>query len=267
MGEPVVLLDGIVMGESVRWRDGVLWFSDWGAGEVVRVVGGKAEVVGRVEGLPFCLEWTPAGDLLVVEGRQAVITRNGEPWADLSGVDGVHPWNDVAGDSRGNVFVNNIGYDFPGGEEQTGIIAVVGADGVARPVADGLEFPNGMAVTPDDSTLIVAESHAGRLTAYEIGSDGSLSRRRVWAAVEGSAPDGICLDPSGAVWYADVPNRQCVLVREGGEVLRRVGFADGAFDCALGDDGTLYTVTADYTDRQMFAKRTGRLHATALSPA
>jgi len=260
-----VVLDGIVMGESVRWHDGEVWFSDWGAGEVVRVAGGKPEVVRRVEGLPFCLEWTAGGQLLVVEGRSAVVTRDGQRWADLSGVDGAHPWNDIAVDSRGHVFVNNIGYDFPAGPEGPGIIAVAGADGVARAVADGLAFPNGMAVTPDDSTLIVAESHAGRLTAYEIGADGSLSRRRVWAAVEGSAPDGICLDPSGAVWYADVPNRQCVLVREGGEVLRRVGFDDGAFDCALGDDGTLYVVTADYTDPQMFAHRTGRLHA--VSPA
>jgi sugar lactone lactonase YvrE len=263
--KPVELLDGIVMGESVRWRDGAVWFSDWGAGEVVRVVDGRAEVVGRVDGIPFCLDWTPAGDLLVVEGRQAVVTRGGERWADLSGVDGAHPWNDIAADPRGNVFVNNIGYDFPGGEERTGIVAVVRPDGTAEQVADGLRFPNGMAVTPDGSTLIVAESHAGRLTAYEIGSDGSLSRRRVWAAVDGSAPDGICLDPSGAVWYADVPNRQCVLVREGGDVVRTVRFDDGAFDCALGDDGTLYTVTADYTDPQMFAKRTGKLHATVVN--
>jgi sugar lactone lactonase YvrE len=265
MGQPVVVLDGIVMGESVRWRDGVVWFSDWGTGEVLRVVGGEAEVVQRVTGFPFCLEWTPGGELLVLEGRQAVVTRGGEAWADLSGVDGAHPWNDVAADSRGNLFVNNIGYDFPGGEERPGVIAVVGADGVVRPVADGLRFPNGMAVTADDSTLIVAESHAGRLTAYDIEADGSLSRRRVWAAVEGSAPDGICLDRSGAVWYADVPNRQCALVREGGEVVRTVGFEDGAFDCALGDDGTLYAVTADYTDPQMFAKRTGKLYA--VSPA
>jgi sugar lactone lactonase YvrE len=262
-----VVLSGIGMGESVRWHDGGVWFSDWGAGEVVRVVDGAARVVRRVDGMPFCLEWTAGGELLVVEGRRAVVTRDGEPWADLSGVDGVHPWNDVAADSRGNVFVNNIGYDFPGGEERPGIVAVVRADGAVRPVADGLEFPNGMAVTPDDSTLIVAESHAGRLTAYDIEADGSLSRRRVWAAVDGAAPDGICLDPGGGIWYADVPNRQCVLVREGGSVTRRVEFADGAFDCTLGGDGTLYTVTADYTDPAMIANRTGKLHATVLNPA
>jgi sugar lactone lactonase YvrE len=261
------LVGGIVMGESVRWHDGSVWFSDWGAGEIVRVVDGRPEVVGRVEGLPFCIDWTPGGELLVVEGRSAVVTRGGARWADLGGVDGTHPWNDIAADSRGNVFVNNIGYAFPGGDPRPGLVAVVRPDGTVRPVADGLHFPNGMAVTRDDSTLIVAESHAGRLTAYDIGGDGSLSRRRVWAAVEGSAPDGICLGPGGAIWYADVPNKRCVLVREGGEVRQEVHFADGAFDCALGDDGTLYTVTADYTDPKMFAKRTGKLHATPVNPA
>jgi sugar lactone lactonase YvrE len=250
------------MGESVRWHDGVVWFSDWGAGEVVRVVDGRAEVVTRVEGLPFCLDWTPGGELLIVEGPGAVVTRGGERWADLSGIDGVHPWNDIAADSRGNVFVNNIGYDFPGGEPGPGIVAVVTPDGVAREVAGGLAFPNGMAVTPDDATLIVAESHAGRLTAFDIAGDGSLSNRRVWAAVPDSAPDGICLDPTGAIWYADVPNKHCLRVREGGEILDRVAFDDGAFDCALAGDGLLYTVTADYTNPRMFAARTGKLHVT-----
>jgi sugar lactone lactonase YvrE len=255
------VLDGIVMGESVRWHDGRVWFCDWGAGEVVRVTEGRPEVVARVEGLPFCLDWTPGGELLVVEGRAAVITRDGERWADLSGIDAAHPWNDIAADPRGFVFVNNIGYDFPAGPEQPGIVAVVTPDGVARTAADALRFPNGMAVTPD-GILVVAESHAGRLTAFDIADDGSLSHRRVWAAVPDSAPDGICLDPSGAIWYADVPNKQCVLVEEGGRIVSRVGYEDGAFDCALADDGTLYTVTADYTDPQMFASRTGRLHAT-----
>lgn len=267
MAESRTLLSGIVMGESVRWHDGRVWFSDWGAGEVVRVEGGRAEVVARVKGLPFCLDWTPAGELLIVEGPGAVVTRDGERWADLSGIDGAHPWNDIAADSRGNVFVNNIGYDFPGGEPRPGIVAVVTPDGVARPVADGLAFPNGMAVTPDDGTLIVAESHAGRLAAFDIAADGSLSNRRVWAAVPDSAPDGICLDPTGAIWYADVPNKHCLRVREGGEVLDRVAFDDGAFDCALADDGTLYTVTADYTNPRMFAARTGKLHATTVTPA
>jgi sugar lactone lactonase YvrE len=263
-----LLLGGIVMGESVRWHDGGLWFSDWGAGEVVRVVDGKPEVVARVEGLPFCLEWTPAGELLVVEGRQAVITRDGERWADLSAIDGVHPWNDIAADSRGNAFVNNIGFDFPGGEPAPGLIAVVTPDGAARQVADGLMFPNGMAVTADDATLIVAESYAGRLTAFDIAPDGGLSNRRVWAPLGSAAPDGFCVDSSGAVWYADVPHRRCVRVREGGEVLETVPFDRGAFDCALTDTTPpiLYAATADYPNPvTMFTTRTGRLVAVPVT--
>ena len=88
---------------------------------------------------------------------------------------GEHPWNDIVVDGRGNAYVNNIGFDFPGGEFAPGIVALVTPDGVARQVADGLAFPNGMAVTPDNATLIVAESYGQKLTAFDIASDGSLS--------------------------------------------------------------------------------------------
>jgi sugar lactone lactonase YvrE len=147
-----------------------------------------------------------------------------------------------------------------------GLIAVVTPDGKGRQVADGLEFPNGMAVTADDRTLIVAESHASRLTAFDIDPDGSLSNRRVWAELPGVAPDGICLDPSGAIWHAAVPHQHCQLVREGGDVLVTVALPDGAFDGALSGDGrTLYALTADYSNpAAMFGGRTGRLFAISL---
>jgi sugar lactone lactonase YvrE len=110
-------------------------------------------------------------------------------------------------------------------------------------VAGGLAFPNGMAVLGD--TLIVAESHGRRLTAFDIEPDGGLSGRRVWAPLGEGTPDGICLDPEGAVWYADVPNQCCVLVAEGGAVLRKVELDRGGFDCVLGDD-TLYVAAAEF---------------------
>ena len=119
-------------------------------------------------------------------------------------------------DGRGNTYVNNIGFDFPDGEFAPGLIALVSPDGTARQVAEGLSFPNGMAITPDNSTLIVAESYGGVLTAYDIAPDGDLSERRVWAELDGAAPDGICIDAEGAVWFAEVPGRRCVRVREGG---------------------------------------------------
>ncbi|MET0414787.1 MAG: SMP-30/gluconolactonase/LRE family protein [Actinoplanes sp.] len=255
------VLDGLVMGESVRWHDECVWFCDWGAGEVIRVAEDKPEVVARMAEGPFCIDWLPGGSLLIVDGPGARLLRDGQLFADLGGIDRAHPWNDIATDSRGNVFVNNIGYEFGVEQPAPGLLAVVTPDGTARQVADELLFPNGMAVTADSTTLIVAESHAGRLTAFDIAPDGGLSNRRIWAEVDGSAPDGVCLDSSGAVWYADVPNRQCVRVREGGEILATLPFDLGAFDCVLsGDGGTLYAVVADYS--ALFTGRTGRLMAT-----
>jgi sugar lactone lactonase YvrE len=229
------LHEGLAFGESPRWHDGQLWVCDWGAHELLRFgADGRPELVARVESFPFCIDWLPDGRLLIVSAaQQAVLTLSGEVYADLSGLR-PSPGNEIAVDPRGRAYVDG-----------NGVVALVEPSGAARTVADGLAFPNGMAITPDGATLIVAESHASRLTAFDIAADGSLSGRRVWAAVSGSAPDGICLDASGAVWYADVPNRCCVRVREGGEVLERISADRGCFSCALGGR-TLYIVAREW---------------------
>jgi sugar lactone lactonase YvrE len=143
------------------------------------------------------------------------------------------------------------------------------ADGSARQVADGIAFPNGMAVTPDNSTLIIAESYAHRLTAFDIAADGSLSNRRVWADVDG-APDGICLDADNAVWYGDVPNQRCVRVREGGQVLQTINLDRGCFACMLGgaDRRTLFLMAAQWRGPAKMADRarTGQV-LTVQAPA
>jgi sugar lactone lactonase YvrE len=242
-----VVLDGLVFGESTRWHDGRLWFCDWGAGQIVRVDRDEPEVVARIDDFPFCIDWLPDGRLLVITGRGLLLRREPDgtlvTHADLTALGGGFPWNDIAADSRGHTYVNNVGFAFPGGEPAPGLIALVTPDGSSRPVAGDVHFPNGMAVTADDRTLIVAESYAGRLTAFDIAADGSLGNRRVWAELGTGVPDGICIDPEGAVWYADVPNQCCVRVREGGEILRTVELDRGGFACALGD-GVLYAVTA-----------------------
>jgi len=122
--------------------------------------------------------------------------------ADLSGLaEKGHPWNEIVVDGRGNAYINNVGFEFPGGDFAPGTIALLTCDGSARQVADGIAFPNGMAVTPDNSTLTVAESYGKRLTAFDIAADGGLSNRRVWAGLDSGVPDGICVDEEGAVWY------------------------------------------------------------------
>src|SRR5579862_2593403 len=219
------MVSDIAFGESPRWHGGRLWFADWGAPEIVAVdLEGGCQVVVRVDfpSFPLCFDWLPDGQLLIVSARDGRLLRR-EPdgslvtHADLSGLAGKgDPWNEIVVDGRGNAYVNNVGFDFPGGEFAPGTIALLEPDGSARKVADGIAFPNGMAVTPDNSTLIVAESYASKLTAFEIAPDGGLRERRTWAELPGDHPDGICLDADGAVWYADVGNKHCVRVREGG---------------------------------------------------
>jgi sugar lactone lactonase YvrE len=239
VSEPRIVLEDIVFGESPRWHDGRLWFSDWGAHEIVVAdLDGNRELVTEVPAFPFSIDWLPDGRLLVVADGALVAERDGvmEQWVDLTPVTS-KPWNELVVDGRGNVFVNSIGFDLMTGETPApGLIVAVTPNGTVRRVAEDLAFPNGMVVTPDSATLVVAESYAARLTAFDIGDDGSLTNRRVWAELGDAAPDGICLDAEGAIWYADVPHRRVVRVREGGEVLATHQLDRGGFACALGGD-------------------------------
>ena len=273
MTEQHVLLTDLMLGESPRWHDGRLWFADWGAQHIVAVdPEGRSEVVTTVQSFPFSIDWLPDGRLLIVSASRRQLLRT-EPdgslvvHSDLAGIS-EKPWNEIVVDGRGNAYLNNIGFDFPDGEVVPGIIAKVTPDGAVAQVADNVAFPNGMAVTPDNSTLIVAESYAKRLTAFDIASNGGLSRRRVWADLGDGVPDGICLDAAGAVWYADVPHRRCVRVREGGEVLQTVDVDRGCFACMLGgsDRSTLYIMAAQWPEAAGGGQRTGMV-VTAPAPA
>ena len=279
MAEVHRLLDDLSFGESLRWHQDRLWLADWGAQEVVAVDReGRPEVMARVDfpAFPMCIDWLPDGRLLVVAARDgrllsqepdgSLVTR-----ADLSDLaERGHPWNEIVVDGRGNAYLNNQGFDFPGGKFAPGTIALLKPDGSARLVADGIAFPNGMAVTPDNSTLIVAESYGQKLTAFQIAADGGLSQPRVWADLGDGVPDGICLDAEGAIWYADVPNQQCVRVREGGEVLQTIHLDRGCFSCALGGTNrtTLFIVATRWrgTEGMTDKSRTGQL-LTAQAPA
>jgi sugar lactone lactonase YvrE len=274
--EPQILMTGIAFGESPRWHDGRLWFSDWGTQEVVAVdPEGRSEVIARMSSSPFSIDWLRDGRLLIVSGPEGILLRR-EPGgslathADLSGLS-EHPWNEIVVDGRGNAYVNNIGFDFSGGEFAPGTVALLTPDRPARRVADGVAFPNGMAVTPDNSKLILAESYANRLTAFDIAEDGILSNRRVWADLGNGVPDGICLNSEGAVWYGDVPNRRCVRVREGGEVLQTIDLDRGCFACMLGgvDRRILFMVTQEWGGMVSTAEeeRTGQLLTAPVAPA
>ena len=203
------LMSGLRFGELPRWHDGRFWVSDWVAHELIAVdLEGTSEVVVRDPSIPLCFDFLPDGRLLIMSGRRFLrLEPDGSraTHADLTGLSEVG-WNEIVVDGRANAYVNTAGFDLMAGADFVpGAIAVVTADGSARQVADGVAFPNGMAVTPDNLTLIVAELYGRRLTAFDIGADGGLSNRRMWADLGDGVPDGICLDADNAVGTATSP--------------------------------------------------------------
>jgi len=268
------LLTGLGVGESPRWHEGRLWFSNWGAREIVAVdLDGNTEVVApgpKVAG--YCIDWLPDGRLLVT-GEQELLRREADgrlvTHVDLSTL----PFgpNEIVVDRRGYIYVNCIGFAFGQEDFRPGAIGLVTPDGTVRTVAEDIHFPNGMVITPDNSTLIVAESWTRRLTAFDIDGDGGLSNRRTWADIEG---DGICLDAEGAVWTQTLQEDRsaCLRVREGGEVVDRIDLDLPCFAATLGgpDGRTLFMMVAEFpgVDKldEMFASRTGQVR-TARAPA
>jgi sugar lactone lactonase YvrE len=250
-----VLCTGLGLVESPRWHAGRLWFSDWIAGEILAIAdAGGCEVMVRHNSLPLCFDFLSDGRLVLVSNQeQALLTVEGHGglgrYADLSTLSRFGG-NDIVVDGRGNAYVNSPNFDFaagpPDGPVQPGFVALVTPDGLAGVVAEDLAFPNGMAITADNRTLLVADSYRHQLIGFDIAADGGLSGRRVWADLGEDAPDGICLDAEGAAWYADVPHQHCVRVAEGGQILDTVALDRGGFACMLGgtDTAHLYIVAA-----------------------
>ena len=269
-----VLREGFAMVESPRWHDGRLWFPHWGTPEIIALdLEGHAQVVARgPSGLGHAIGWLPDGRLLVTGDQLRRHDPNGSVvvHAQLDGTS-KHGWSELTVDGRANIYVNSIGFDFAAEMAQrvrdpsrspTGVIALVRPDGTARQVAEGIAFPNGMVVTPDNRTLIVSESFTGKLLAFDIARDGTLSRRRVWA--EGLAADGICLDADGAVWTGTW-NNECVRVAEGGAILDRIQLDRPCFATMLGGPqrSTLFMMANQFLGvgkfDEMLARRTGQV--------
>jgi sugar lactone lactonase YvrE len=258
--------------ECPRWHDQQLWFANWGPGEIRRQnLDGTSEVVVSAPAPPLSFDFLPDGRMVVVAAGERRLLRREVDGALVSHSElSAFPptgWNEIVVDGRGNLYVNGGNLDPEVDGRAPGVIVLVKPDGSARQVADDLAFPNGMAVTPDNATLIVAESWRGRLTSFAIASDGGLSGRRVWA--QGGAPDGICVDSEGACWFADVGAKKCVRVAEGGRILDELPLDRGAFACVLGgpDGRTLYITAAEWfgMDRMSEMVGTGQVLAAPAS--
>lgn len=276
--EPFV--DGLAYPECPRWHDGAVWLSDQHAGAVVRVdLSGSSEVVARLAAEPAGLGWRPDGTLLVVSMHDhrllAVDPDPGDPdgtsFSPVADLSPFHPGlsNELLVDPAGRAYVGNIGFDFYGGDDpRPTVVVLVDPDGGVRVAADDLLVPNGMVLTPDGETLIVAESFAHRLTAFTVAADGSLGGRRVFADLGEEIPDGICLDADGAVWFASIARHEVVRVLPGGPAGRgrvdeRVSTGDReAVACMLGgpDRRRLFVCTTLHLDPEhSVPARSGRL--------
>lgn len=261
---------GLAFPEGPRWRDGKLFFSDMHAHQVLAVdMAGKREVVCEVPARPSGLGWSPDGRMLVVsmtDRKLMRLDRDGlKTVADLSKL-APFDCNDMVVDARGRAYVGNFGFDLHANAQPRGTtLVMVAPDGIARIVAEELMFPNGMAITPDGKTLIAGETFGRRLTAFDIGADGSLTNRRVWAELGNSPPDGICLDAENAIWVACPTMSEVIRVKQGGEVAERIKVETDAFACMLGgaDGRTLFVATAPNSDPEKCrASRNGRIETT-----
>ena len=276
---PRILADGFTMLESGRWHDGRLWVAHWASSEILAIdtAGTVQRMASGPDGYGWSFDWLPDGRRLTTGPSLRVSDSAdlGEPYGRLDEV-AAHGWNELVVTAAGDVYVNGFEFDLAGGgAPKPGVIALVRVDGTTRQVAGDLQFPNGMVITPDGQTLLVAESFANRISAFDIASDGSLEGRRTWA--EGVvAPDGICVDASGGVWCGapdiamlgggpDAPGGALIRVEEGGRTTDRVEFDQPAFSCTLGGPAgrTLFALTTQWGgfDRidETAAQRTGKI--------
>jgi len=253
------LMKGLTFGEGPRWHENKFYFSDFYSHKVYSLdLSGKHEVIVEIPNQPSGLGWTPDGTMLIVsmKDRKLMSFKDGQltERADLTELSGFH-CNDMVVDIDGNAFIGNFGFNTYDGEEikPTNLILVKPGE---EPVlaADNLFFPNGTVITPDNKTLIVGETYAARLTAFDKSEDGSLSNRRIWAdlkvnAEEGTVPlpDGMCIDEEGAIWVASPSTAEVIRVHEGGMISERIPVQTNAFACMLGgeDRRTLFICTSN----------------------
>jgi sugar lactone lactonase YvrE len=271
-------LDGLTFGEGPRWHEGRLWYSDF-YDEAVFSAGPDGDRRREVDvaGRPSGLGWLPDGRLLVVSMLERAVKRL-EPDGTLVHHGDLTPWatfhgNDMVVAADGRAYAGNFGFDLEAlargeGALTTTSLVRVDPDGTSHEAAADLSFPNGTVIFPDGKTLVVGESMGGRLTAFDLAADGSLSGRRVWAELEGCAPDGSCLDAEGCIWVANAAARECRRVAEGGEVLERVETTQYCYACALGgeDRRTLYCLTAPGSlEGEVAGQRAGRIEQVTVS--
>jgi len=284
MSDTKTLVGGLYFGEGPRWHEGRLWFSDFYAHAVKSIdESGQLRTELELDDQPSGLGWLPDGRLLVVAMKERAVKRLDPAGlvlhADIRHLT-AHLCNDMVVDAQGSAWVGNFGFDLDADLKERGAqvladhpvtnLVRIDADGSVHLAAQNMHFPNGSVITPDGTTLIVAETLAACLTAFTIQADKSLTDRRVWAAVPGVAPDGICLNEKNQVWVANAIGPEVVLVEEGGNIVERVATSQPCYACMLGgrDGNTLFALTAARSEeRHASAEATGKIETVQVGAA
>lgn len=260
-----ILAKGFGFPECPRWHEGALWFSDMHTGEVSRLdpADGSVEVVFRVPGSAAGIGWDAEANVYVVSMTDRAVYRwsGGEPtrFADMRPIS-TSRTNELESDRRGGFFVSNVGYSFTKEAPKPTVLVRLSVEGELTPVADGLFGPNGMAVSPDGSELLVAETPASRITRFAVEADGTLSGRETLVQLEdGAFPDGIDRAADGSLWISVMGSAEVRHIGRDGATIERVKASQSAWACRLGDDGLLYICTSSGTDIADLDRRPGRI--------
>lgn len=270
--KPEIIIDGLYFPESPRWHNERLWFSDMHGLKVMAVdVKGNSEVIVETKYSPSGLGWLPGGDLMIVSMPDRHLLRYDghtiNEMADLSPLV-KYKCNDMVVDRDGYAYIGNFGFDIDAGESPVSTILIgVSPEGEIKEVANDLVFPNGMVISADGKTLVVAESFANRLTAFDIQKDKSLSNKRVWAKLDDYVPDGIAMDIKGGIWVASAMHNLVLRVEEDGIITDKVEVSQTAFACAIGGliNNILFVCTAKSpTPEEALSQKSGRIECLEL---
>jgi sugar lactone lactonase YvrE len=294
------LAEGIHFGEGPRWHENKLWFSDMQGFKVMTLdLENNLETVCEIPNQPSGLGWLPNGDLLIVSmtDRKILKFSNGllSTHADLSKYISYN-CNDMVVSKNGTAYVGNFGMKDAQDKVKKTRLMIVKEDGEVIEGPDKLSFPNGTVITEDGKTLIVGETLAGKLTSFEISSDGLLENRKTWATIAspivlgfikflrklgvvfpetgGSSkfyvPDGICLDEKNGIWVASPTSSSVIRVEKGGKITNEIKTPKNAYACMLGgtDRKTLYILVAESSDADICrASPKGEIYSTEVNIA
>jgi sugar lactone lactonase YvrE len=282
-----VVREGLGFGEGPRWHEGRLWYSDFYRHGIYSMASDGSDEVLEHEVLtqPSGLGWLPDGDLLCVSMTDQKVLRfhadQVTTFADVS-EHAVFWANEMIVSPSGYSYVGSFGFDLDARLAELGVerfvaepppttnLVVLDPEGAIIQVVPDMAFPNGTVITPDGATLIIGETFGSKLTAFDVAANGTLANRRVWAPLERTASDGMCLDAEGQIWLANALTHRCVRVREGGEITATVSCSQTNYACMLGGDDrrTLYVMTGTSSDRFEIAEKTGgRIEAVRVDVA